>query len=69
MAGHSRSKNGVASLAYVPAIHVLLAESVKEKTWMPAFAGMTVGRYAADPAAARAGAKNRARSFTGTGRL
>jgi hypothetical protein len=23
-AGHSRSKNGVASLAYVPAIHVLL---------------------------------------------
>jgi hypothetical protein len=26
MAGHSRSKNGVASLAYVPAIHVSLAE-------------------------------------------
>src|SRR5690242_4494965 len=25
MSGHSRSKNGVASLAYVPAIHVLLA--------------------------------------------
>jgi hypothetical protein len=25
MAGHSRSKNGVASLAYVPAIHVLTA--------------------------------------------
>jgi len=24
MTGHSRSKNGVASLAYVPAIHVLL---------------------------------------------
>jgi hypothetical protein len=24
MAGHSRSKNGVALLAYVPAIHVLL---------------------------------------------
>jgi hypothetical protein len=23
MAGHSRSKDGVASLAYVPAIHVL----------------------------------------------
>jgi len=22
MAGHSRSKNGIASLAYVPAIHV-----------------------------------------------
>ena len=31
MAGHSRSKNGVASLAYVPAIHVLPAA----KTWMP----------------------------------
>jgi hypothetical protein len=28
MAGHSRSKNGVASLAYVPAIHVFdLAEA------------------------------------------
>jgi DNA replication and repair protein RecF len=25
MAGHSRSKNGVASLAYVPAIHVFLS--------------------------------------------
>jgi hypothetical protein len=24
MAGHSRSKDGVASLAYVPAIHVLV---------------------------------------------
>jgi hypothetical protein len=24
MTGHSRSKNGIASLAYVPAIHVLL---------------------------------------------
>ena len=24
MAGHSRSKNGVASLAYVPAIHFFL---------------------------------------------
>jgi len=28
MAGHSRSKNGVASLAYVPAIHVFLAETL-----------------------------------------
>jgi hypothetical protein len=27
MAGHSRSKNGVAWLAYVPAIHVLLART------------------------------------------
>jgi hypothetical protein len=26
MAGHSRPKDGVASLAYVPAIHVLLAD-------------------------------------------
>jgi hypothetical protein len=26
MAGHSRPKDGVASLAYVPAIHVLLGE-------------------------------------------
>jgi hypothetical protein len=34
MAGHSRSKNGVASLAYVPAIHVFAQE---RKTWMPAF--------------------------------
>jgi hypothetical protein len=25
MAGHSRSKNGVASLAYVPAIHVFVS--------------------------------------------
>jgi hypothetical protein len=34
MAGHSRSKNGVASLAYVPAIHAfVLADAVK--TWMP----------------------------------
>jgi len=31
MAGHSRPKNGVASLAYVPAIHVLTSRS---KTWM-----------------------------------
>src|SRR5205085_8644462 len=31
MAGHSRSKNGAASLAYVPAIHALLGASVK--TW------------------------------------
>jgi len=28
MAGHSRSKNGVASLAYVPAIHALLATTL-----------------------------------------
>jgi hypothetical protein len=35
MAGHSRSKNGVALLAYVPAIHALLVE-LSAKTWMPA---------------------------------
>jgi hypothetical protein len=39
MAGHSRSKDGVASLAYVPAIHV--CHGIRRKTWMPAFAGMT----------------------------
>ena len=41
MAGHSRSKNGVASLAYVPAIHAfVLADAVK--TWMPGIRpGMT----------------------------
>jgi hypothetical protein len=41
MAGHSRSKNGVASLAYVPAIHVFFRVDMV-KTWMPATsAGMT----------------------------
>jgi hypothetical protein len=41
MAGHSRSKNGVASLAYDPAIHVF--SQVRTKAWMPATsAGMTV---------------------------
>ena len=30
MAGHSRSKNGVASLAYVPAIHVFLDLAPKD---------------------------------------
>src|SRR5690349_6305127 len=40
MAGHSRSKNGVASLAYVPAIHLFLLDDAK--TWMPVTsAGMT----------------------------
>jgi hypothetical protein len=33
MPGHSRSKNGVASLAYVPGIHDLTAGR-KLKTWM-----------------------------------
>jgi hypothetical protein len=31
MAGHSRSKNGVASLAYVPAIHVLLGQEERRE--------------------------------------
>jgi hypothetical protein len=34
MAGHSRSKNGVASLAYVSAIHVFVKREKKSKTWM-----------------------------------
>jgi hypothetical protein len=39
MAGRSCSKNGVALLAYVPAIHVFLAAT---KTWMPGIKpGMT----------------------------
>ena len=47
MAGHSRSKNGVASLAYVPAIHAFLCCGAA-KTWMPATsAGMT--EYATAP--------------------
>ncbi len=33
MPAHSRSKNGVASLAYVAGIHVL-ADERKTKTWM-----------------------------------
>jgi len=34
MAGHGRPKDGVASLAYVPAIHVFHAGAAVE-TWMP----------------------------------
>ena len=34
MPAHSRSKNGVASLAYVAGIHVLSAASSIAKTWM-----------------------------------
>jgi hypothetical protein len=45
MAGHSRSKNGVAPLAYVPAIHVLL-HCTAIKTWMPGTGpGMTDGGH------------------------
>ena len=39
MAGQSRSKNGVASLAYIPAIYVFGSQI---KTWMPGMKpGMT----------------------------
>ncbi len=45
MAGHNRSKKGVASLAYVPAIHVLSFFCVK--SWMPGIKpGMTKEGYA-----------------------
>src|SRR5947208_2531675 len=45
MAGHSRPKDGVASLAYVPAIHAVLVA----KAWMPATsAGMTNERAGSD---------------------
>jgi hypothetical protein len=44
MAGHSRPKDGVASLAYVPAIHALPERS---KTWMPG------GKLALGPAEGR----------------
>jgi hypothetical protein len=41
MAGHSRSKNGVASLAYVPAIHAFFLPKL-HNAWMPATStGMT----------------------------
>jgi len=33
MPGHSRSKNGVALLAYVPGIHVFLANVMSERGW------------------------------------
>ena len=45
MVGHSRSKNGVASLAYAPAIHDLFSA---RKTWMPGTRpGMTIPNAAA----------------------
>jgi hypothetical protein len=49
MAGHSRSKNGVASLAYVPAIHVLLAR--KEDVDARHKPGMTTESFYAASAA------------------
>jgi hypothetical protein len=45
MAGHSRLKDGVASLAYVPAIHAF--RYTMSKAWMPGTRpGMTVERLA-----------------------
>jgi len=42
MAGHSRSKNGVASLAYAPAIHAFL----RSQAWMRGTSPrMTVQNY------------------------
>ena len=43
MAGHSRSKNGVASLAYVPAIHVIGGKECK--TWTPGTSPGMTDRY------------------------
>jgi hypothetical protein len=41
MAGHSRPKDGVASLAYDPAIHVFLSKG--RKSWTPGTSpGVTV---------------------------
>jgi hypothetical protein len=40
MAGHSRSKNGVASLAYVPAIHVFFPRLIADRAWMPGTIGV-----------------------------
>src|SRR4029077_3457382 len=54
MAGHSRSKNGVASLAYVPAIHVFaLADAVK--TRMPGTRVYTWAGRRPDPGAGHDG--------------
>jgi hypothetical protein len=42
MAGHSRPKDGVASLAYVSAIHVFLGFASRNKARMPSIKpGMT----------------------------
>jgi len=56
MAGHSRSKNGVASLAYVPAIHAFdLVDSVK--TWMPGTRVYTRAGRRPDPGAGHDGVR------------
>jgi hypothetical protein len=46
MRGHSRSKNGVAPLAYDPRIHVFLA---KGKTWMARNSGLPEFRNHSKP--------------------
>jgi hypothetical protein len=46
MAGHSRPKDGVASRAYVPAIHALLCRQDVDARHKP---GMTVERVATAP--------------------
>jgi phenylpyruvate tautomerase PptA (4-oxalocrotonate tautomerase family) len=59
MAGHSRSKNGVASLAYVPAIHVFARHSSPSKGGRPmplAKIHVVEGRYDDDRMAKVSGA-------------
>src|SRR5580658_37047 len=76
MAGHSRSKNGVASLAYVPAIHVFIVLSCGVcKTWMPGTRVYTWARQRRDPSAGHDGldqaaaAARRGTGFSTIGRL
>ena len=45
MPGHSRPKDGVASLAYVPGIHVL--SGCGSKTWMAGTSPAMTGLFAA----------------------
>jgi len=44
MAGHSRSKNGVASLAYVPAIHVFATKKDVDARDKPGHDVAKIGR-------------------------
>jgi hypothetical protein len=53
MAGHSRSKNGVASLAYVPAIHVLPMPTSQDVD--ARHKSLNSGRPKADPGAGHDG--------------
>jgi len=47
MPAHRRSKNGVASLAYVAGIHDLMA-SQRSKTWMAGSSPAMTGQYQPD---------------------